>query len=57
MEWVLSLYFDYSAYRYVFQACFMYKKKVHKKITVPTALQSAKTVIRMRDQGFEPWTP
>lgn len=29
----------------------------YKKITVPAALKSAKTVIRMRDQGFEPWTP
>ena len=32
-------------------------ESVHKKITVPTASLSAKTVIRMRDQGFEPWTP
>lgn len=30
---------------------------VHKKITAPTAPKSAKTVIQVRDQGFEPWTP
>lgn len=29
----------------------------HKKSTVPTESMSAKTVLSVRDQGLEPWTP
>ena len=30
---------------------------MHKKSTAPAALMSAKTVLLMRLQGLEPWTP
>ena len=37
---------------------FLYYGKLYtKKSPSPQLTMSAKTVIRMRDQGFEPWTP